>query len=227
MFRQSSLTWGDGLLLLRGLGVTLALFLATFALGSLIGFALALLRQARVPVLSQLTLVYVELFRNSPLLVQLFLIFFGVPIVTGIAFTPVEAGLIAISINTGAYMTVIVLAAIEEVPRGQWEAARSTGLRHLQAMRRVILPQALPAILPPAASLAVNQLHVTSLVSLIGVVELAKAGSILNVRNVSPYIVWPLIGLCYFAVSKPLSLLADWAERRLSSQRRALQLVLA
>jgi polar amino acid transport system permease protein len=223
MFQNAALTWNDALLLLRGLGMTIAIFAASFAIGTAIGFALALCRQARVPVFAQATILYVELFRNSPLLVHLFLLYFGVPIVLGIRFTPLEAALVTISINTGAYMTVIVLSAIEEVPRGQWEAGRGSGLSYLQLMRRVVLPQAMPAILPPAAALAVNQLHVTSLASLIGVMELAKAGSILNVRNVSPYLVWPLIGLCYFVVSKPLSLLSDWAEARLAHRRVSLQ----
>src|SRR5258706_14004185 len=107
MFKNTDLNWNDGLLLLNGLGVTLFIFSISFAAGTLIGFCLALIRQRRVPVLAQLAVVYVELFRNSPLLVQLFLVFFGAPSVFGIHFSPLEAGLITLSINTGAFMTVI------------------------------------------------------------------------------------------------------------------------
>jgi ABC-type amino acid transport system permease subunit len=168
-----------------------------------------------VPVLAQLAVVYVELFRNSPLLVQLFLLFFGVPTVLGIHLSPLAAGLITLSINTGAFMTVIVQAAIEEVPRGQWEAARAYGLGYVATMRHVVLPQAVRAMIPPTVSLAVGQLQVSSLVSIIGVVDLTKIGTGLNLRTLAPFKIWPIVALGYFIVSKPLSMLADWSEKRL------------
>ena len=159
---------------------------------------------------------YVELFRNSPVLVQLFLVYFGLPMLAGVRFSPVEAGLLTLSINTSAFMTVIAQSAIENVPRGQWEAARASGLAYRPIMQHVVLPQAARAAIPPTISLAVGQLQVSSLVSIIGVLDLTKAGTILNLRTLAPFAVWPLVGLGYFAVSKPLSLLADYAERRLA-----------
>jgi len=218
MYKNTALNWNDGLLLLQGLGMTIFIFCVSFSAGTLIGFCLALIRQRRVPVLAQLTVVYVELFRNSPLLVQLFLIFFGAPSVLGIRLTPLEAGLIALSINTGAFMTVIVQSAIEEIPRGQWEAARAYGLGYFATMRYVIMPQAIRAIIPPAVSLAVGQLQVSSLVSIIGVVELTKIGTNLNLRTIAPFKIWPIVAIGYFIVSKPLSMLADWTEARLKAR---------
>jgi glutamine transport system permease protein len=218
MYKYTALTWNDALLLLKGLGMTLFLFTTSFAIGILIGFCLAIIRERRVPVAAQLAVVYVELFRNSPLLVQLFLVFFGAPSVLGISFTPLEAGLITLSINTGAFMTVIIQSAIEEVPRGQWEAARAYGLGYFSTMRHVVLPQAVRAMIPPTVSLAVGQLQVSSLVSIIGVVDLTKIGTNLNLRTVAPFKIWPIVAVGYFIVSKPLSMLADWSEAKLKAR---------
>ncbi len=218
MYQNTALTLNDGVLLLRGLGVTLFVFVISFVAGSGAGFVLALVRRARVPVLAQLAGLYVELFRNSPLLVQLFLMYFGVPMIASVQFSPMQAGLLALSINTSAFMTVIIQSAIEEVPRGQWEAARASALGSWQILSHVVLPQAVRAMIPPTISLAVGQLQVSSLVSIIGVVDLTKAGTMLNLRTLAPFSVWPLVGLGYFIVSKPLSLLADFAERRLASR---------
>ena len=216
MFRNTALTLNDAALFASGLGLTLLVFTASFALGSLGGLGLALLRERRVPVLAQIAFVYVELFRNSPLLVQLFLIFFGLPSIFGISLTPLAAGLVALGINTAAFMAVIIQSAIEEVPRGQWEAARSSGLNYGRIMIYIVAPQAVRAMIPPTIGLAVGQLQVSSLVSIIGVIDLTKVGGILNLRTQAPYLVWSLVGAGYFVVSKPLSLLADWAEARLA-----------
>ena len=218
MYKYTALTWHDALLLLMGLGMTLYIFVTSFIAGILIGFCLAIIRERRIPVAAQLAAAFVELFRNSPLLVQLFLVFFGAPSVFGIQFTPVEAGLITLSINTGAFMAVIIQAAIEEVPRGQWEAARAYGLGYFATMRHVVLPQAVRAMIPPTVSLAVGQLQVSSLVSIIGVIELTKVGSILNLRTIAPFKIWPIIAAGYFIISKPLSMLADWSEAKLKER---------
>jgi glutamine transport system permease protein len=218
MYKYTALNWNDGLLLLKGLGMTLFIFTISFAIGILIGFCLAIIRERRVPVAAQLAVAYVELFRNSPLLVQLFLVFFGAPSVFGISFTPLEAGLITLSINTGAFMTVIIQSAIEEVPRGQWEAARAYGLGYFATMRHVVLPQAIRAMIPPTVSLAVGQLQVSSLVSIIGVVDLTKIGTNLNLRTIAPFKIWPIVAVGYFIVSKPLSMLADWSEAKLKAR---------
>ena len=218
MYKNTALNGNDALLLLQGLGMTLFIFVVSFTAGTAIGFLLAVIRERRIPVLAQLAAAYVELFRNSPLLVQLFLLFFGVPTVLGFHLTPLQAGLITLAINTGAFMTVIIQSAIEEVPRGQWEAARAYGLGYMATMRHVILPQAVRAMIPPTVSLAVGQLQVSSLVSIIGVVDLTKIGTNLNLRTLAPFKIWPLVALGYFIVSKPLSMLADWSEARLKGR---------
>lgn len=217
MYKYTALNWNDALLLLKGLGMTLFIFTTSFVVGIVIGGCLAIIRERRIPVAMQLAVAYVELFRNSPLLVQLFLVFFGAPSVLGVSFTPLQAGLITLSINTGAFMTVIIQSAIEEVPRGQWEAARAYGLGYIATMRYVVLPQAVRAMIPPTVSLAVGQLQVSSLVSIIGVVDLTKIGSNLNLRTIAPFKIWPIVALGYFIISKPLSMLADWSEAKLKA----------
>ncbi|MBE7200970.1 MAG: amino acid ABC transporter permease [Parafilimonas terrae] len=227
MYSNTSLSGSDALLLLQGLGMTLFIFVVSFTAGSIAGVVLGLVRQARVPVLSQLALVYVELFRNSPLLVQLFLIYFGLPISFGIRLSPLTAGLLTLMINTGAFMAVITQAAVDEVPRGQWEASRAYGLGYVKTMRHVILPQAVQTMIPPVVSLAVSQLQVSSLVSVIGVLELTRVGSNLNLRTLQPFVVWPIVAAGYFLVSKPLSVLADRAEARLRGRGRTVRVALA
>ena len=217
-FQYTTLTWNDGILLLRGLGVTLGVWAPTMLVGILIGFLFALIRQRRVPVLAQIVVIYVETFRNSPLLVQLFLVFFGLPMVTGFGFAPYTAAFLTLSVNTSAFMTVIVLSALRSVPSGQWEAADAFGLGYWKRLRFVVMPQAVRTMIPPTITLAVGQLQVSSLVALINVMDLTKVGSILNVRTLEPFIIWPMVGALYLAVSKPLSMLASYSERRLQSK---------
>jgi His/Glu/Gln/Arg/opine family amino acid ABC transporter permease subunit len=214
-FQYTALTWNDALLLLEGLGVTLGVWSASMVMGVTLGFVLALLRRQRIPVLSTLVVIYVETFRNSPLLVQLFLVFFGLPMVLGVGFDPVPAALLTLTVNTSAFITVIVVAALDAVPKGQWEASASFGFSYWWQLRDVVLPQAVRTMIPPTITLGVGQLQVSSLVALINVMDLAKVGSILNIRTLEPFIIWPIVALFYFAVSKPLSMLGDVAERRL------------
>jgi His/Glu/Gln/Arg/opine family amino acid ABC transporter permease subunit len=214
LYRYTEFTLHDVTLLLSGLGWTVAVFGGSMVCGIFLGALGALVRHARLPGLAPLVTVYVELFRNSPVLVQLFLLFYGLPALAGIRLAPLTAALVTLSLNTGAFMTVIVRAGLDAVPAGQWQAGMAFGLRYAQLMRYIVLPQAIRLIIPPTISLAVGQLQVSALVSLINVMELTKVGNILNMRTLRPFVVWPVIGLLYFALSKGLSLLAERAERR-------------
>jgi len=214
-FQYTALTANDALLFLKGLGVTLGVWSASMLIGIAVGFVLALVRRERIPGLSWLVIAYVETFRNSQLLVQLFLVFFGLPMVLGFGFHPVTAGIGTLAVNTSAFVTVIVVASLDAVPRGQWEAADAFGLGYWERLRHVILPQAVQTMIPPTITLAVGQLQVSSLVALINVIDLTKVGSILNTRTLQPFIIWPIVAALYFAASKPLSLLASLAERRM------------
>jgi polar amino acid transport system permease protein len=213
--RYTEFTPHDVLLLLQGLGVSVALFAAATVIGLTIGLAWALLRYYRVPLLAPCAAFVAELLKNSPVLVQLFLVFFGLPVLLETDLTPVQAALITLSGNTAAFIYVIAVSAIESVGRDQLETARVFGLSRWQTLRRIVAPQAAAFSLGPLAGLLVNQLQVTSLISVIGVVDLTKAGAILNLRTLKPFIVWTVIGLLYYLLARLIARACARAETRL------------
>lgn len=215
--RYAQFTPYDLVLLAQGLGVTIGLFLATTAIGLLIGVGLAVIRFYRVPVATQVVTFITELLKNSPVLVQLFLVFFGLPAFFKINVTPVEAAVITMSGNTAAFIYVIAVSAIESIGRDQIEAARVFGLTRWQVLRRVIAPQATAFAIGPLTGILVNQLQVTSLISVIGVMDLTKIGNTLNLRTLQPFIVWAVVGVLYYICAK----LIAWLGSRLETRLRA------
>jgi polar amino acid transport system permease protein len=213
--RYTEFTPHDLLLLLQGLGVSVALFAATTVIGLGLGLAWALLRYYRTPLLAPFVAFIAELLKNSPVLVQLFLVFFGLPVLLETDLTPVQAALITLSANTAAFVYVIAVSAIESVGREQIETARVFGLDRWQTLRRVVAPQAAAFSLGPLTGLLVNQLQVTSLISVIGVVDLTKVGAILNLRTLKPFIVWTVIGLLYYLMARLIASSCARAEQRL------------
>jgi len=213
--RYGDFTPFDIVLLLQGLGVSLALFVSTTLIGLVIGTAWAVIRFYRVPVLMQIVTFVAELLKNSPVLVQLFLVFFGLPAFFKINVTPTEAAVITLSGNSAAFIYVIAVSAIESVGRDQIEAARVFGLTRWQTLRRVIAPQAAAFAIGPLTGLLVNQLQVTSLISVIGVMDLTKVGNILNLRTLKPFIVWTAVGALYYLTAKLVAYAGGRFEKRL------------
>jgi len=140
-----------------------------------------------------------------------------VPAFLRINITPVEAAFITLSLNTGAFVYVIVVSAIESIGSDQIEAARVFGLTRWQVLRRVIAPQAIAFAVGPLTALLVNQLQVTSLISVIGVVDLTKVGDILNMRTLKPFTVWTVVGVLYYVAAKVLALIGGRVEKRLTA----------
>ena len=213
--RYTEFTPFDAWLLTQGLGVTIGLFLATSLIGVLVGVIWGVIRFYRVPVLMQVITFVSEVLKNSPVLVQLFLVFFGFPGLLKINVTPVAAALITLSLNTAAFVYVIAVSAIESIGRDQVEAARVFGLTRWQVLRHVIAPQAAAFSIGPLTALLVNQLQVTSLISVIGVMDLAKIGANLNLRTLKPFIVWTAVGILYYIAAKLVAMLGSALERRL------------
>lgn len=213
--RNQTFNWHDPILWLQGLGVSAGVFVVSMSLGLVIGILIALCRVYRVPVLSQGLLVISEFLKNSPVLVQLFLVFFGLPVLLQINITPAEAAIITLTGNTAAFVAVIAISAIEAIDPGQLQAARSFGLSERSILRKIIAPQALVVAMPALIGLAVNQLQVTSLISVIGVIDLTKVGQILNQRTWQPFIVWTVIGITYFLLSLALAHVGGRLEKRL------------
>ncbi|MET3898847.1 His/Glu/Gln/Arg/opine family amino acid ABC transporter permease subunit [Devosia sp. UYZn731] len=213
--RYTEFTPFDIVLLAQGLGVSVGLFLATTVIGLLIGTLWAVVRFYRVPVLMQVITFVAELLKNSPVLVQLFLVFFGFPAFFHINLGPVEAAVITLSGNTAAFVYVIAVSSIESIGRDQIEAARAFGLTKWQVLRHIIAPQAMAFAIGPLTGLLVNQLQVTSLISVIGVMDLTKIGNILNLRTLKPFIVWAVVGVLYYLAAKIIAYAGATLERRL------------
>lgn len=213
--RYTEFTPFDLWLLAQGLGVTLALFLATSLIGVAVGVLWGVVRFYRVPVLTQVITFISEILKNSPVLVQLFLVFFGFPAFFRVNVTPVDAAIITLSANTAAFVYVIAVSSIESIGRDQIEAARVFGLTRWQVLRHVIAPQAAAFSIGPLTALLVNQLQVTSLISVIGVMDLAKIGANLNLRTLKPFIVWTVVGILYYLAAKLVAVAGAKLERRL------------
>lgn len=213
--RYTEFTPFDLWLLAQGLGVTVGLFLVTSLIGVVVGVLWGVVRFYRVPLLVQLINFVAEVLKNSPVLVQLFLVFFGFPAFFKLNMTPVNAAVITLSLNTAAFVYVIAVSSIESIGRDQVEAARVFGLSRWQVLRHVIAPQALAFSIGPLTALLVNQLQVTSLISVIGVMDLSKIGANLNLRTLKPFIVWTAVGILYYLAAKLVATIGAKLEKRL------------
>jgi His/Glu/Gln/Arg/opine family amino acid ABC transporter permease subunit len=201
--------------LLRGMALTLGLTGAAGGLGSALGLCLALARVSRSPAPAGAAAAYVTLFRGTPLLLQIFFIFYGLPPLLGIRLGALTAGVLALSLNLAAYVSEIVRAAIGSVDRGQMEAARALGLSHWQAMRRVILPQALRRMIPPLVNELAALSKDTSLVSVLALHETLYETNRLAAAYLRPWEVYFWAGLGYLAVVLALTAVAGRLEKRL------------
>jgi His/Glu/Gln/Arg/opine family amino acid ABC transporter permease subunit len=163
--------------------------------------------------LSAAAAVYVEVIRGTPLLVQIFFAYFVLPAV-GISLPAFMAGLAALSVNCGAYIAEIFRAGIQSIEVGQMEAARSLGMTYPQAMRLIILPQAIRRVVPPLTNEAIALLKDSSIVSIMGMSELARQGQELTSRYAAPMTIWPAVALFYLLMTFPLTRLAQYLEAR-------------
>jgi cystine transport system permease protein len=202
-------------LLRAGLVFTVPLTLLSFALGLGVGFIAALVRLFAPGPLSAIVKFYVWVIRGTPLLVQLFLIFYGLPSI-GIVLDAFPAALIGFTLNVGAYTSEIVRAVIVAVPKGQWEAAFSIGMTWPQAMRRTILPQASRIAVPPLSNSFISLIKDTSLAAAVTVPELFQAGQRIVATSYEPLIIYIEVALIYLALSSVLSSLQVRLEKRLS-----------
>ena len=194
---------------------TVPLTLLSFALGLGVGFLAAVTRLFAPWPLAALVRFYVWIIRGTPLLVQLFLIFYGLPSV-GIVLDAFPAALIGFTLNVGAYTSEIIRAVLLAVPKGQWEAAYSIGMTWPQAMRRTILPQAMRIAVPPLSNTFISLVKDTSLAAAITVPELFRAGQRIVATSYEPLILYVEVALIYLVVSSALSSLQGRLEQRFS-----------
>lgn len=201
---------------------TISISLIAIVAGSLLGFAIGIVRSQHVPVLHPLFGGYIHILRGSPFLVQLYVFYFVLPN-TGIAaleWSSETAAFVTLSIYTSSYVAEIVMSAIDSIPRGQWEAATSLGLKRIPILGLVILPQALKLTVPPMGGVYVNIIKNTAILSVIGISELTRQGEISIMRFPRDVLfVYGLIALIYFAYCYPVLRFTRWAERKVGGTR--------
>jgi polar amino acid transport system permease protein len=207
------------LFLLQGLKWTLALSAVGFIGGGIAGLLVALLRTSGRPGLERATSGYIGLFQGTPLLMQLFVVYYGLALV-GVDLDAWSAVAIGFTLHASAFLGEIWRGSIEAVPKGQTEAARALGLRYASRMRDIVLPQALRISLPATVGFLVQLIKGTSLASIVGFTELARAGNIISNQIFKPLLVFGIVGLFYFMICWPLSLYGSWLERRLAAPTR-------
>jgi cystine transport system permease protein len=201
-------------ILIPGIKVTIPLTLESFAVSFVLGMLLAIVQVADIKVLKQISKIYIWIFRGTPLIVQLFIIFFGLPSI-GIVLDAFPAAVIAFGMNLGAYNAEVFRSAILAVPKGQMEAASMIGLNYPQTLFRVILPQAFPIAFPSLFNNLISLLKDTSLASSITVVELFTTAQQIAARTYEPFALYCEAAVIYLAFSTLLTWLQSYLEKKL------------
>ena len=207
------------LFLLRGLRWTVALAAIGFVCGMPAGLAVALARTAKNPFLHRLAAGYISVFQGTPLLMQLFVVYYGLAL-AGLALDAWVAVAIGFTLHASAYLGEIWRGSIEAVPRGQTEAASALALRYWARMKDVVLPQAFRISLPATIGFLVQLIKGTSLAALVGFIELTQSGKIIANQTFRPLLIFGIVGALYFALCWPLSLLGTRMEGRLATAAR-------
>ena len=192
---------------------TVVLSLIAFIGGGAVGLALLVARLTKSPWAERLVGGYVQLFQGTPLLMQLFLAYFGIALF-GIKTSAWVAASVALTLYTSAFLTEIWRGCVASIPRGQWEAAQSLALGFGEQLRHVVLPQAVKIAIAPTVGFLVQVIKGTALASVIGFIELTKAGTMITNATFKPFVVYSCVALLYFALCFPISLYAKTLERR-------------
>ncbi|NRF08929.1 amino acid ABC transporter permease [Agrobacterium pusense] len=205
--------------LLQGLKWTLALTIIGFIGGGIFGLCVALARVADSPAIQRASTAYIAIFQGTPLLMQLFVVYYGVAL-AGLNVDAWIAVAIAFTLHASAFLGEIWRGGIQAVPKGQTEAANALGLHYISRMKDVILPQALKISLPATIGFLVQLIKGTSLAAIVGFVELSRAGQIVSNQTFRPLTVFALVGIIYFLICWPLSLWGAGVEKRLQAASR-------
>lgn len=215
-----SLIWNSLPLLLAGAGVTIEITAIAVGLGFIFGLITSVCRLSGVKTLQVIAVCYVNIIRGTPMLVQIFLIYFALPMVIGERINPFFAAVAACSINSGAYVSEIFRAGIQSVDKGQMEAGRSLGLSWMQTMRYVILPQAFKHVIPPLGNEFISMTKETSLVSVIGFEELTRRGQLIIAKTYGSFEIWLTVAAIYLVMTLTIARLVSYLERRFATDDR-------
>ncbi len=199
--------------LLKGALLTIFFSVTSEIIGIIIGLVTSVIRVTRIKVLSQLAVVYVDLFRGTPLLMQIIFIYYALPYL-GINLPAIVAGIVALSINSGAYVSEIFRAGIESIDKGQTEAARSLGMSYMQAMRYVVIPQTIKRVLPPLTNEFVALIKDSSLLSVIAIAELMRTAKEMMTWKMNPSSL-TAAAIIYLIITLPLTRYISYMEKKL------------
>ena len=205
-------------LLIAGAGITIQITAISVGLGLIIGMFVGIARISNVKLLRWLAAIYIDFLRGTPLLVQIFLIYFALPVLLGQRVDPFIAAITACGINSGAYIAEIFRAGIQAIDEGQMEAGRSLGMTWVQTMRYIIVPQAFKNIVPPLGNEFIALLKDSSLVSVIGFEELSRRGQLIIARTYGSLEIWICVAIIYLVMTLTISRLVAYLEKRLDTK---------
>ena len=200
--------------LLEGLKYTLEVSALSLVFGNVIGLLAAVARMSRRPPFVQIAYIYIDFFRTTPALVQLIWVFYAMPVLLGISLSPLWSGVVALSLNAGAFLAETFRSGLESISVGQRDAASVLGLSRLQTFARIVLPQAFRRVLPATANIFIGLIKDSSLLSVIAVGELTYEVQSQVQTTFRPLELYTVLAVAYFVVTYPLSLLTTWLERR-------------
>jgi polar amino acid transport system permease protein len=212
-----SFGFAEFLYLVLAIPWTLLLSLGAMIGGGILGLLIAVLRISPYRPLRWLTTGYIELFQGTPVLMQLFVVYYGLAVLFNLQVAPWPAVLLAFTLYSGAFLGEIWRGSIQAIPRPQWEAAECLTLSYPKQLWYVILPQAARISIPPTVGFAVQLIKSTSIASIIGFVELTRASQLMTNTTFKPMIIYPIVAGLYFMLCWPLSLLARQLERRIDA----------
>jgi polar amino acid transport system permease protein len=196
---------------------TVLLSLVAFVGGGIVGFAIAILRTSHSRILRSLAAGFIQLFQGTPVLLQLFLAYYGLAVLFEVQVDAWLAVTVVFTLYSGAFLGEIWRGSIEAIPRTQWEASACLSLGYFQQLRHVILPQAMRISIPPTVGFLVQLVKGTSVAAIIGFVELTRAGQLMVNVTFQPMVVYPVVAMLYFAICWPLSLASQKLERRIDA----------
>lgn len=198
---------------------TVLLSLVAFIGGGIVGLLLLVARLSKAPGTNALVGGYVQLFQGTPLLMQLFLAYFGIALF-GIKTSAWVAASVALTLYTSAFLTEIWRGCVAAIPKGQWEASQSLAMSFREQLQYIVLPQAIKIAIPPTVGFLVQVVKGTALASVIGFIELTKAGTMITNATFKPFVVYSCVALLYFALCFPISLYAKTLEKKINASHR-------
>jgi len=211
--------WDSRLYIIEGINMTLGVTVIALAIGLLLGLIAGICKLSKHKVFSSPATFYVELFRNTPELVQLIWVYYCLPILFGLHMVAITSCILALGLNAGGYLAEVFRAGIQAVDKGQIEAARSLGLSHFQTMYKITLPQTIRIMLPPFVNQSIVLLKNSSLVSVLGVADLTYRAQVVATNTFRPIEIFTAAATLYFILCTVLSYIARLSEKRLTAYR--------